>query len=230
MDIIKIFIASEPGNEKAEQTLHWSIKNTTSGPFEIAWMTDILPEWQGWNKGRDNRKQNSGVGWATNFSCFRWAIPELCNFNGKAIYLDVDQLLIKDIRQMWELPMNDSAYLAIRPERTDVMLMDCSKFKNHWWPSINEMKPSGNLQNYYRKIVSKYCSVGKLDEIYNCLDGENYNESTRLIHYTNMNTQPWHPFPNVINYKPHKNEQISDLWNKCYELMEKCKLITTYGL
>ena len=230
METIKIFIGSEAGNEKAEQTLDWSIRNTTSGPFEIVWMTDILPEWQDWNKGRNHRDQNSGVGWKTNFSCFRWAIPELCGFNGKAIYLDVDQLLIKDIRQMWELPMNGAAYLAIRPERTDVMLIDCSKFKNNWWPSINKMKPSGKPQKYYRTLVEKHCLVGELNKIYNCLDGENYSDDTVLIHYTRMETQPWNPFPNAINYRPHKNKQVSDLWHKCYALMESCKVITTYGI
>lgn len=230
MDTIKIFIASEPGNEKAEQTLDWSIRNTTSGPFEITWMTDALPEWQDWNRGREGRKQNSGVGWKTNFSCFRWAIPELCGFQGRAIYLDVDQLLIKDIRQMWKLPMNDAAYLSIRPERTDVMLMDCSKFNAPWWRSLEYMRPSGKNQKYYRMLVEKNSKVGELDGIYNCLDGDGFSDKTRLIHYTKMDTQPWNPFPDVLNYRPHKNKQVSDLWHKCYELMENCKSIGTYGI
>jgi lipopolysaccharide biosynthesis glycosyltransferase len=221
MDVIKIFIGSEPGNEKAEKVLEWSIKNTTSGPFEITWMTDALPEWRGWNRGREGREQNSGIGWKTNFSCFRWAIPELCNFKGRAIYLDVDQLLLKDIRQMWELPLNDAAYLSIRPERTDVMLMDCSKFTAPWWPPLDYMRPSGKNQKYYRMMVEKYSKVGPLDEIYNCLDGHNFSPETRLVHYTKMNTQPWHPFPETLDYRPHKNKQVADLW---YEAYENCKL------
>lgn len=230
MEKIKIFIASEPGNQEAEQTLDWSIRNTTNGPFEITWMTDALPEWRNWNKGRDHRNQNSGIGWKTNFSCFRWTIPELCNFSGRAIYLDVDQLVIKDIRQMWELPMNNAACLAIRPERTDVMLIDCSKFKFDWWPSIETMKPSGKSQKYYRMIVEKHSEIGKLDGIYNCLDGEGFNEKTRLVHYTKMDTQPWSPFPNALTYKPHKNKQVADLWHKCHRLMKNCKSIGTYGI
>jgi len=223
MNTIKIFIASEPGNEKAEQTLEWSIRNTTSGPFEITWMTDALDSWKGWNTGRDNRNQNSGKGWKTNFSCFRWAIPELCNFSGRAIYLDVDQLVLKDIREMWELDLRGANCLTIRPERTDVMIMDCSKFNQPWWPKIKDMKPSGKSQRYYRILVQEHGQIGQLHGKYNCLDGDGLSEETRLIHYTKMDTQPWHPFPNALSYKEHKNKVASDLWHEAYSLSQKCK-------
>ena len=173
--------------------------------------------WQHWNKGRTSRSQNTKDGWKTNFSAFRWAIPELCNFEGRAIYLDVDQILLKDIRQMWELPMNDCSYLSIRPERTDVMLLDCSKFNQPWWPSLKKMKPSGRSQKGYRVLVEKYTKVGPLDGIYNCLDGIGYSEDTRLVHYTEMNTQPWCPFPDTITYKVHPNEIMREIWNSSYK-------------
>lgn len=217
MDTIKIFVGSEPGNEKAEQVLEWSIKNTTSGPYELTWMSDAIPGiWQGWNKGRPDRTQNTLIGWKTNFSCFRWAIPELCEFKGRAIYLDVDQILLKDIRQMWELPMDGCSYLSIRPERTDVMLMDCSLFAGPWWYSIDKMKPSGKSQRHYRKVVEANTKVGKLDGIYNCLDGDGFTIDTRLLHYTEMTTQPWHPFPETIKYVKHKNPALHNLWHDAY--------------
>ena len=223
MNTIKIFIASEPGNEKAEQTLEWSIRNTTSGPFEIFWMTDALDDWKGWNTGRNNRSQNSGKGWKTNFSCFRWAIPELCDFSGRAIYLDVDQLVLKDIREMWELDLRGANCLTIRPERTDVMIMDCSKFNQPWWPKTKDMKPSGKSQRYYRILVQEHGQIGQLHGKYNCLDGDGLSEETRLIHYTKMDTQPWHPFPNVLSYREHKNKAASYLWHEAYSLSQKCK-------
>lgn len=215
LDIIQIFVGSEPGNQDAEIALEYSIRSTTSGPYNITWMSYGIPcsIWQHWNTGRANRVQNTQNGWKTNFSAFRWAIPELCNFSGRAIYLDVDQIVLADIRQMWELPMNDCSYLAITPERTDVMLMDCSKFNAKWWPSIKKMKPSGWAQRYYRYIATKNTSVGKLDKIYNCLDGHGYCNQTRLVHYTKMSTQPWQPFPDVINYEPHESKVMREIWN-----------------
>lgn len=218
MDTIQIFIASEAGHEKAELTLAYTIKQTTTGPYQIHWMSDALddPIWRGWNVGRDHRNQNSGQGWKTNFSAFRWAIPELCNFQGRAIYLDVDQILLHDIRQMWQLPMNDCSYLAIRPEKTDVMLMDCTKFQQPWWLPIAKMKPSGKSQRHYRKLVGEHTKVGTLDPIYNCLDGHGFSDKTRLVHYTCMLEQPWHPFPKIIAYRAHRCPTVANLWYKLY--------------
>lgn len=216
MSKIKIFIATEPGHEKAEKALEWSIINSTSGEFEIYWMDDGSGEFSTWNKGRNHNKQNSGEGWKTNFSCYRWAIPELCNFQGRAIYLDVDQLVLKDIRQMWELDLQNKAVLTIKPEKTDVMIMDCSKFKDSWWPRLAEMKPSGKSQRHYRILVQNRGLIGQMSEIYNNLDGDGFSEETRLIHYTKMSTQPWHPFPQNLDYKVHKNYFVDRMWHEFY--------------
>lgn len=215
--MIKIFIATEFGHEKAEKALEYSILSSTNQPVEINWMKNERGEiFSGWNKGRDHNLMNSGEGWKTNFSCYRWAIPELCNFQGRAIYLDVDQLVLKDISQMWNLEMGDSAVLTIKPEKTDVMLMDCSKFTKDWWPKLKWMKPSGKHQLQYRKLVQKRNLIGTLDPIYNCLDGDGFSEETRLVHYTKMNTQPWHPSPESMEYKPHKILAMEELWWKYY--------------
>jgi len=216
---IRIFIGSEPGNQKAEKALHWSIINTSTVPVEINWMTDFYQNsiWNGWNKKRDHRKQDSGEGWKTNFSAFRWCVPELCGFKGRGIYLEVDEIVTKDIKQMWELPMNDKMVLAITNERTDAMLMDNEKFNVDWWPKIEVMKPSGKQQKGYRVMVEKKEGIGKLDDIYNCMDGKGYDpEKTRMVHYTKMSTQPWHPFPQNMEYKPHENPVVAELWHDYY--------------
>jgi hypothetical protein len=218
-EIIKIFVGSEIGNEKAEKALHWSIINTSTHPVEVNWMSDIYSGsvWDGWNKGRDHRKQDTGQGWKTNFSAFRWAIPELCGFKGKAIYLDVDQIVIRDMKKMWELPLGDYAAIAISPERTDVMLMECEKFSGDGWPRIKDMKPSGKSQKSYRKLVDTKFGIGPLDKIYNCLDGDGWDSSqTRLVHYTKMSTQPWRPFAENLKYSKHAVPELEVLWKEYY--------------
>lgn len=215
--MIKVFIATEKGHEKAEKALEYSILTSATQPVEISWMKNEVGEvFSGWNKGRIHNLMNSGEGWKTNFSCYRWAIPELCDFQGRAIYLDVDQLVLKDISQMWNLDMQDKAILTIRPEKTDVMLMDCSKFTKDWWPKVKWMKASGKHQMQYRKLVQNKNLIGPLDGIYNCLDGNGFSEDTRLIHYTKMNTQPWHPAPESMDYKPHKIPEMENLWWNYY--------------
>lgn len=216
---IRIYVASEPGNEKAEKALHWSVINTSTAPVDIYWMTDKYENsaWQGWKKRRDTREVNTGTGWKTNFSCFRWAIPEACKFKGKAIYLDVDQIILKDIKQMWNLPMDDYWVLSINFKRTDVMLMNCEKFTHEKWPSVKRIKNSGKSQLQHRKRVQKLGTMGPLSRIYNCLDGDGYNpEVTRLVHYTVMRTQPWHPLPQFIKYEPHPVPEVEQLWHEYY--------------
>lgn len=213
MDTIRIFIATEDGHEKAEKALEMSLIKTTSGPFKIFWMKNEHGDlWKSWNKGRNHLRQNSGEGWKTNFSCYRWAIPELCEFSGKAIYLDVDQIVLKDIRKMWELDTGEFGVLSITPEKTDVMLINCAKFIDSWWPRLETMKPSGKHQKHYRCTVQSRGLIGRLDADYNCLDGEGFSETTRLVHYTKMSTQPWRPSPDSIKYKPHKHLFLENMW------------------
>jgi lipopolysaccharide biosynthesis glycosyltransferase len=218
MEHIRIFIGSEPGNQDAEIALAYSLRTTTSGPYSITWMSDGMPcsVWQHWNKGRKNRIQNTTNGWKTNFSAFRWAIPELCGFEGRAIYLDVDQIVLKDIRELWDLDMGGCSYLAVRPERTDVMLMDCSKFKEAWWPELSKMKLSGWPQMRYRRLVEQNTRVGELEGIHNCLDGDGYCERTRLVHFTKMSTQPWKPFPESIKYETHRDKRMLNIWEETF--------------
>ena len=223
-DKIRIFIGNEIGNIKAEKALHFSLINTNStNKIELNWMDEkyVGSLWDGWNKGRTHNVQNTRHGWKTNFSCFRWAIPELCNFKGRAIYLDVDQIVLKDIEEFYNLLIEEKYFvLTLKPERTDVMLLDCSKFKfsDHLWPEIPKMKQSGYYQASYRKKIQDLGGIGGFDKKYNCLDGKDYNiESTRLLHFTEMKTQPWNPFPSVIEYKQHPLPQIEKIWHETYK-------------
>lgn len=217
---IRIYIGTEPGNEKAEKALHWSIIESSTVPIDLYWMSDKYTGsiWQNWNKRRNTREINTDKGWKTNFSSFRWVIPQACNFTGKAIYLDVDQIVLKDIKQMWNLPLNEHWVLAITQKRTDVMLMNCEKFKHEEWPTAPAMRDSGHSQLIHRKRVQRLGSIGPLDKIYNCLDGEGYTPgTTRLIHYTIMRTQPWHPAPQYIKYESHPLPEVESLWYRYYE-------------
>lgn len=217
---IRVFVGTEVGNEKAEKALHYSIIKNCKNNIDIYWMSNKYKDsiWDNWNNGRHDGEKNSENGWKTNFSVFRWTIPELCNYSGKAIYLDVDQIILKDIRQMWDIDMENNAVSMIKEARTDVMLMNCCKFKDNFWPKIQKMKPSGNNQRYYKAIIQKNFSIGVFDKIYNCLDGKDFDmQKTRLIHYTKMNTQPWKPFPNRIEYKEHDNKEVEKLWHDYYK-------------
>ena len=123
-EALRFYIATDgTAMQKAEMALVYSIQKVCSVPFSVHFMDKHRPNplWHGWNDKK----------WYTPFSNFRFAIPEVNGFQGRAVYMDVDQIILKDPKELFELEIpEDKAWLALDPSRTDVMLMDCAKFKN----------------------------------------------------------------------------------------------------
>ncbi|MET0485201.1 MAG: hypothetical protein ABW216_05855, partial [Candidatus Rokuibacteriota bacterium] len=71
-------------------------------------------------------------GWRTGFTNYRFAIPELAGRHGRAIYNDVDQIYLADPGLLFDLDMGPHGYLAISPEDTSVMLIDCAGMAPVW--------------------------------------------------------------------------------------------------
>jgi hypothetical protein len=214
MDTVKVYIGTDPFMRKAEKALEHSIRKHVSGPCEIFWMDYSRGGvWSNWNIGRPRRQPYSDEGWATDFTCFRFAIPEVNNFEGRAIYLDVDMVLLKDIRELFESPMEKPVMM---PGHWDVILFDCAAFKDFdWWPSLEEMKPSGKMITDYKKLLTGNGVVSKkLPLKWDCRDGNGLDEETALIHYTEMSTQPWKPYPQVFDYPDHPSpEAVKIFWD-----------------
>jgi|AGTN01.1.fsa_nt_gi Glycosyl transferase family 8. len=134
----------------------------------------------------------------TPFSFHRFLIPQLCDYKGKAIYLDSDMLVLNDIRQIWELPFDGSQLLAINPvddtqknTQFAVMMLNCETLD---WRigDIVKMLDSGAL-NYHRLMqemeVARKVSA-KIPHTWNCLD-KYHRRTSSLIHFTDMVKQPW---------------------------------------
>src|SRR6267378_6473230 len=48
----------------------------------------------------------------TEFSLYRYLIPELCSFEGKAIYLDSDMVCLRDIGELFDCSIDGHDFLA----------------------------------------------------------------------------------------------------------------------
>ena len=139
---------------RGEAVLRFSIDRHASRPVEVVSMdrSRADPNWEGWNMGRpigqpatqDTTPAGEAV-WFTDFTNFRWAIPQVCGFAGKAIYLDVDEVLLDDPAALFDLPIpRGYGALSLSPGETSVMLFDCGYFENlAGWPSVDEMKVNG---------------------------------------------------------------------------------------
>ena len=184
--MIKIFIGTSEGEDDkdAEKVLEYTLRKNCSQPIEIVFMRNSPNSFFG---GFNNET------WWTPFSYLRWAIPEYCNFSGRAIYMDVDQVNFKDISKLFYMDMQGKP-LAVREgdHRTCVMVLDCEKLKDII-PPVSELKKHSPASQTFL-IEKLFKNVATYDRRWNCLDGEELRAAHIWhLHFTEMTTQPWKP-------------------------------------
>lgn len=183
---VRVFVATSPNGEDevAEKVLEYTLKENCSEPIEVIFMRN--------NDDPDNFFGGfDNTGWSTAFTNLRWAIPEYCNFEGRAIYMDVDMTNFRDISKLFNMDMKGKPLVCREGWRTCVMLFDCKKMKEHL-PSVAKLKRTPNFNAANAKHLA---NLGlPLDPRWNCLDGEGRPiEDIWHLHWTHMPTQPWHP-------------------------------------
>lgn len=135
----------------------------------------------------------------TGFSFNRFAIPRLAGNRGRAVYLDADMLVLRNFLDLWDTPFNGATVLycknhdASRVKQFSVLLMDCSRLD---W-DLNTIVAGLDAGKYdYEGLMKEFCIEAAenvradLPAEWNSL--ERYEPGmTGLIHYTDMQTQPW---------------------------------------
>ena len=189
-DKVKLFIGTSSNGEDAliEMAYEYSLRKETDRELEIVWMRQTNNPKCFWHGFEDRN-------WSTPFSGFRWAIPEYCNFEGRAIYTDVDMLNFHDIGDLFDLDMGDSWILARDGKRFGgkefcVMLFDCTKFKDVMPPS-QDWKVEPTAHHQFINMFIRSGVVGDLDPAWNSHDRDIF--PFKQLHYTHMPTQPWKP-------------------------------------
>ena len=213
---VRVFIGTSPNGEdaEAEMVLEYSLRKHSSRPIDITWMRQSRDSRSIWHCGR--RGWRTGK-WTTPFTGFRWAIPEACNFQGKAIYMDVDMINLHDINELFSLTFAEDKVIMARPGlksnyRLCVMLMDCEKLKAF----IPPVKKLQRLKRGHRQISDTLLNsdyIQTLDSRWNCLDGEDLAiDDIWHLHYTKMASQPWKPAWYLGEAEAHARPEIADLW------------------
>ncbi len=166
----------------------------------------------------------------TEFSFARFAIPALAGRHGRAIYLDSDMLVFRDIAELWDAPL-DGAHVAIetgsrsdpaqtahaRNRHAAVMLLDCAKLD---WDVARIVAALGCDYDYNALMtLDPVLPPGTLREAiprgWNDLD--RYDAArTRLLHFTEIRTQPW-----VSTRHPH-----GSLWIEALRRMRAERSVT----
>lgn len=197
---IRVYVGADRSQQLAISVLQYSIKRHTSAEIQTLPMVDLqVPA------PKDPRN-----GQRTGFSFSRFCIPKLAGYRGKAIYMDADMLVFRDIRELWEIPFDGCKVViqkevkfeqettakagapARRPKQCAVMLLDCGRLD---W-DVGRIVADMDAGLYgYDELMYGLCILAE-DEIrygvpfeWNSL--EHWDPGTRLIHYTDVNTQPW---------------------------------------
>jgi hypothetical protein len=133
----------------------------------------------------------------TPFSFQRFLIPEAAGLRGRAIYLDSDMQVFTDIRQLWTQAMRGAPLLSVAPAKEDgrrpqfsVMLMDCERLC--WRIEDIVQQLDDDKLNYEQLMYEMQLAPGwraDIDPRWNCL--ERFDAETALLHYTDMEMQPW---------------------------------------
>jgi lipopolysaccharide biosynthesis glycosyltransferase len=139
----------------------------------------------------------------TEFSLYRYLIPELCSFSGRALYLDSDMICLQDIGGLFDVDVAGYDFMAKR-EYADrdgekmwglsVMLINCERSRFPLEKIFEEIDRGLYTYTEFSQMGKKFLAhhpyqIGEIDPSWNVFDHADPN--TRLIHYTNLSTQPW---------------------------------------
>lgn len=185
---IRVFAGCSPNHEdlESQSVFEWSIRKHASEEVDVFWLKmqheGLL---SGWNS----------TDWATPFTAYRWVVPEMCFYQGRAIYCDSDFIFVDDIAKLFHQPMPDeSVMLAKNTKRLCIVLWDCEKAKKYVPPVSSFRDNPGNNSDLKLYFMQHPHMVAPFEGNWNCLDGEGVSElkppAVSAIHYTSVPHQP----------------------------------------
>ena len=181
--MLKIFIGYDSRFPEPAYVAEYSIRKHATSPLDITFLQLANLDFR-----YKVNEQSS-----TEFTYTRFLIPYLCKYEGLALFLDNDVLVLNNIKDLLNLSMEKYA----RKNWSSVMLMNCALLKK-WTKEYVENTP-GIQQHQFKAIPDEL--IGDLPIEWNSLDY--MNESTKLIHYTSGG--PW--------FDEYKNCEFAELWN-----------------
>ena len=186
--MIRLFVGTDGTNcdLESQMVLEYSVRKHASQPVQIVWMQQAAQgPYAGWRcaSGR------------TPFTHFRWSLPGMCAYQGKAIYTASDFVFLADIAELWDQDV-PGVFLSKQPKqhlgKLCCLLFDCAKAYGHVpdLPTLRKMPdPQGGLTKYFKEHPD--LSSGFAGN-WNALDGDGMelgDPRMKAIHYTRMEHQ-----------------------------------------
>jgi hypothetical protein len=200
--VLNVVIGTQKNQFLAERVLEYSIRKHASREVNVRVM-------------HQDRASPGG----TKFGFVRFCVPSVCDFRGRAIYLDADQVMLGDIHELAEQLHAPHAVGIVRKiegsfggkpvaerNETSVMVFDCEQLSS-WNPEkmfdpvvSNDTQSLEAGQIRYRDFMRLAwfdpTLIEEIDPRWN-----HYNvvrDDTKLVHFSHVREQPWkrpnHPF------------------------------------
>lgn len=233
---IRIFIGSSLKNSVEEAVMRYTLQKYTRAPLDITVIDGITGSCKNLKTGEVKALPEGvpdRIPEATAFSYARWAIPEWCNYQGRALYFDSDQLAISDVSELWNYDLAGRTLAAVKikevkchhyyvkhflepliesPETlflTSVMVIDCEKAPWNLRQLLDLIDQKAftptSLMNLGEQFRQYFnCEVTLLPKEWNHLNL--IQGDSKLVHFTDLTDQPWR----------FDHNDISDLWERFY--------------
>ena len=207
MDRVRIFIGYDRVESIAYHVLSHSILSRSSMPVEIIPLNKANLKREYW-RPRGEFDSNE-------FSNSRWIVPHLCDYEGWAIFMDCDMLMLDDVAELWKqkdirytvmvkkhnhVPKEDIKFLGQKQTKYDrknwssLMLFNCAECKPLTKHIVNTMSP-GLWFHKFEWLADE--EIGEIKGAWNLLVG--YDEpdlNPSLVHFTSGG--PWHGYKDIM--------------------------------
>lgn len=225
--MINIFVGTSDNHDTfIERILVYTLHKNSSEPLNIRFLRPR--DFPNWDRST----------WGTPFTCFRYVIPHLMGYKGRALYFDVDQTNFRDIAELYHTDLEGCAFGMVWDALQDngtagkkagkprgwwcdsVMLIDCEK-ANKWIQTPEKIASwQGSYKWHFPENMGcphKEKTDGIVKEInyrWNCFDGRKTSEPVASLKSEDQSDVPmseiWHLHWTTISSQPwHPKYQIS---------------------
>jgi hypothetical protein len=233
--MLNVFVGCSANNEDLESLVVFKhrVEQLTHVPVNLVWMyLSKDPSSPFYSDGAAGWQTKP---WATPFSGFRWAIPSVMNYEGRAAYFDSDFIPMASLEELFLTPLAPGQVMAAKGgNRYCSILWDCAAAKGHV-PHYTELmrneKSHAAMMTYFAR-TSKLVKTFSPEMDWNVLDltlPPNLADSkVKAIHYTQLHKQLHYKYamPRLKaeggahwykgNTEPHHRMDLQGLFDFCY--------------
>ncbi|MBF0357232.1 MAG: glycosyltransferase [Magnetococcales bacterium] len=214
-NVIRLFIGYDKRVPVAYNVLAHSVQRQASQPVSITPL--MLSQLKGLMTREPHPLQS------TDFAFSRFLVPYLCNFQGWAVFMDNDMLLLDDIAKLWSLrderyavqvvkhqhePREETKFLNQTQTKyqkknwSSVMLMNCNRCKALTKEYVNS---ASGLELHQFKWLESDELIGSIDQRWNFLAG--VYPAIPISQISNIHYTIGGPF-----YEEYKNCDLASQW------------------